>query len=125
MSKIEWGLAIGVALLYDTLNFLLGWLYLNIIIDIFAAGTFGLWFFLRGIKKRGGNAGLVARMGLPDLAGWIPGINLLPRWTAMVVITALEDQIVAAIKKIADKAKETVAKISQSLEGALGKVVNF
>ncbi len=116
MSKIEWGLAIGVALLYDLLGFLLGLIYLDILLDIFAAGTFGLWFYLKGISK---GKGLSARIVIPYSISYIPFIKLAPQWTLMVLETMFQDEIVKVTQKMMQKISQSASSPAEKTKGSI------
>ena len=84
---------IGVALFFDFLQFILGFVYMGWLVGIFAGLTFWLWFKMKGISfmkpKRFaafGGASLLEIIPIPFVAS-------LPAWTAAVAYLALESKI--------------------------------
>lgn len=90
---------IAVAIFFDGLQWILAWLFLDPLATFFAYMTFGLWFYLKGIKlltpKR------LATFGGTFILEVFPWIAALPAITFMVVITVLDTKI----KQIASSAK--------------------
>ena len=85
---------IAVAVFFDLLQFLLGFIYMGWLVGIFAGLTFWLWFRQNGIKIGFGNpkrvlgfagTSLIEMIPIPLLAG-------LPAWTAFVAVLALQNK---------------------------------
>ena len=88
---------VTVAVFFDFLQFLLGFIYMGWVAGIIAGLTFWLWFKTHGISfmtpKRFaafGGASLIEMLPIPLLAD-------LPAWTAAVLYLALDSKI----KKVA------------------------
>ena len=86
-------LMIIVAIFFDALQFLLGFIYMGWLAGIFAGLTFYLWFKIHGISfmkpKRFlafGGASLIEMIPIPFLAD-------LPAWTAAVSYLALSKKV--------------------------------
>ncbi len=88
ISDSEAFLMIGVALFFDALQALFGWVpiignVLAALVGIFAFLTFFLWFYTNGIKmltpKR-----LTSMIG-GGIIEMVPYLNILPAWTMVVV----------------------------------------
>ena len=79
---------VSVALFFDALQWLLSFVFMHWLATIFAYMTFGLWFYLKGIKlmtpKR------LSTIGGTFILEIIPFIAVFPAITAMVVITILD-----------------------------------
>ncbi|MFZ2484532.1 MAG: hypothetical protein WAX80_01120 [Minisyncoccia bacterium] len=89
-------LMICVALFYDALQWLLGWIFMGWLVTIFAGLTFYVWFKTKGMSfmkpKR------FAAFGGSFIIELIPIVgDILPTWTASVTYLALDSKI----KKIA------------------------
>jgi len=89
-------LMICVALFYDALQWLLGWIFMGWLVTIYAGLTFYVWFKIKGISfmklKR------LATFSGSFIIELIPVIgDVLPAWTASIVYLAIDSKI----KKVA------------------------
>lgn len=89
-------LMVSVALFYDALQWLLGWIFMGWLVSIFAWLTFYVWFKTRGMSfmtpKR------LATFGGSFIIELIPIVgDVLPTWTAAITYLALDSKI----KKVA------------------------
>lgn len=89
-------LMISVALFYDALQWLLGWIFMGWLASIFAGLTFYTWFKIRGMSfvkpKR------FLTFGGSFLIELIPVVgDILPTWTASITYLALDSKL----KKVA------------------------
>lgn len=89
---------VSTAVFFDVLQWALAFLFLDWAVTIFAYMTFGLWFYLKGLKlltpKR------IATMGGTLMIEIIPLVAALPAVTAMVVITVLDTKAKQIAKKV-------------------------
>ena len=85
-------LMIGVALFFDALQWLLGWIFMGWLASIFAGLTFYVWFKIRGMSfmkpKRLGVFGGSFIVELIPVVG-----DILPTWTAAITYLALDSKI--------------------------------
>jgi len=89
-------LMICVALFYDVLQWLLGWIFMGWLVSIFAGLTFYTWFKIRGMSFMKPKRFL--SFGGSFIVELIPGIgDILPTWTASIIYLALDSKI----KKVA------------------------
>ena len=86
-----------VAVFFDVLQFLLGFVYMGWVVGIFAGLTFYVWFKIHGISfmkpKRllaFGGASIIEIIPIPLLAS-------LPAWTAAVLYLAISNKIKAVV----------------------------
>ena len=90
ISNIEWGLMIGVALLFDGVQFFLDvvliGLIVNRLISIWAWLTFYLWLKIKGVKNF---RGWLAIGGIAEI---IPVIAALPFWTGMIIVIMIKNK---------------------------------
>ncbi len=86
------------ALFFDVLQWAATFVFLHWAVTIFAYMTFGLWFFIKGIKLL--TSRRIATVGGTLIIEIAPFIAALPAITAMVVITILD----AKARQLADKA---------------------
>lgn len=83
---------VAVALFYDVLQWLLGWILMGWLASIFAGLTFYVWFKMKGMSfmkpKR------FAAFGGSFIIELIPIVgDILPTWTAAIVYLALDSKI--------------------------------
>ena len=89
-------LMVSVALFYDALQWLLGWIFMGWLVTIFAGLTFYVWFKMRGMSFMSPKR--FTAFGGSFIVEFIPVIgDVLPAWTACIVYLALDSKI----KKIA------------------------
>jgi len=106
INNVTAGLMVAVALLYDGVQMFLEWIgigfIVNWILNIWAWLTFFVWFKLRGVSFAANPKRALAFNG-GFLIEFIPIIEELPIWTAVVVVTVitvrLEDKL-ASISSI-------------------------
>ena len=92
-------LMIGVALFFDALQWLLGWIFMGWLASIFAGLTFYTWFKIRGMSfmkpKR------LSVFGGSFIVELIPVVgDILPTWTAAITYLALDSKIKKVVGKI-------------------------
>jgi hypothetical protein len=78
---------IGVALIYDGIQFLLSFIFMGWLMSIWSQMTFWFWFSYLGVSFTKSSKLLgskIAAMGLPAIMGLIPVLDALPAWTAGV-----------------------------------------
>lgn len=100
LSNITISLMVIVALFFDLLQWLLGWIFMGWSVSIFAWLTFYIWFKTKGISfmkpKR------LAAFGGSFIIELIPVLgDILPTWTAAVIYLALDSKV----KKVVSQAK--------------------
>ena len=91
---------VAVALFFDTLQILLGFIYLGWAVGIFAGLTFYVWFKMHGLSfmkpKRlfaFGGASILEIVPIPLLAS-------LPAWTAAVLYLTLNSKVKKAVSVV-------------------------
>lgn len=102
-------LMIGTALLYDLLQFCVGWIpfvgqILGWIVSFFAGLTFWLWFRIHDIpfnKKR------TASLATGVVIEIIPLVNMLPAWTLAVVSMIATTKIKEVASKVGAGTSDT------------------
>ena len=120
---------LGTALFYDAVQFLLGLMFIGLVLNwgitAIAWFHFYLWCKLRGvsfISPKGAKRGLL--LGGAGLAEMIPGFNMLPMWTVTVAIIILstqkEDRKTNALRK---KEKEEASRMRVSPGSTRGERV--
>jgi hypothetical protein len=103
---------VAVAIFFDALQFLvniipfLGWI-LSLMVDIFAFGTFALWFKFNKIEF---TAKRNMFLGGGFLLEFIPLLNSVPFWTISIIIIALDLKAKKILPKSLSKAVETASR---------------
>lgn len=120
-------LMVSVALFYDALQWLLGWILMGWLASFYAFLTFYIWFKLRGMSfmtpKR------LTVFGGSFIVEMIPVIgDILPTWTAAIVYLALDYKAKKALSAVpggqlaaAAISKSKGTKIKRNNEEALNK----
>lgn len=114
---------IAVALFFDTLQFLFGFIplasfFLNLLASFAALLTFWLWMTLLGVKFTSGAGGLRtgAALGLGFFMEVVPFpfLNSLPFWTGAIVLTI-------ASARMADQMREKSARVRTTITRAASR----
>lgn len=97
LSNTTIALMVSTGVLFDTIQWLLAFIFMDWLVGIFAFLTFYVWFRTKGMKfntfKRAGTLSTALFIEI------IPWLSLLPAWTASIVVLALDSKI----KKILPK----------------------